>query len=132
MKKNKFKKIILSVILFLPLVLGNFASASEVTGTLSTASNSVGNTLTGIVVAPSSSGSNSGGGGGGGHSSSQHPSQTNLSGTDINGDGRTDILDFVYLMANWNKTGSGIAGDFNGDGHVDILDFVYLMTNWTI
>lgn len=41
------------------------------------------------------------------------------------------ISDFVALMANWGKTGVGIAGDFNGDGRVDILDFVWLMANWT-
>ena len=41
------------------------------------------------------------------------------------------ITDFVTLMANWGKTGVGIAGDFNGDGKVGIMDFVWLMANWT-
>jgi len=50
---------------------------------------------------------------------------------DSNLDGHVNILDFVVLMANWGKTGSGNAADFNGDGKVDIQDFVILMANWT-
>ena len=42
------------------------------------------------------------------------------------------ISNFVALMANWGKTGVGISGDLNGDGKVDIIDFVWLMANWTI
>ena len=50
---------------------------------------------------------------------------------DANKDGKVDVLDFVSLMANWNKTGLNIVGDFNNDGKVDVLDFVMLMANWT-
>lgn len=49
---------------------------------------------------------------------------------DANNDGKTDILDFVALMANWNKSGTNIA-DFDKDNIVGILDFVALMANWT-
>ena len=42
------------------------------------------------------------------------------------------ISDFVSLMANWGKPGSGNPADFNGDGKVDIMDFVWLMANWTV
>ena len=123
----------LSAILLLPLTVGNFATASEVTGTLSTAVNSVGNTLTGTVLAdnniltgtvtaPLTNSSYSGGGGGGGHVLPKSRMG------DANKDGRVDILDFVKLMADWDKDGDS---DFNGDGHADILDFVTLMANWT-
>lgn len=85
------------------------------------------------IPAPSSGGGGGGGGGGNGP-------PINLGGGgsggirsngDTNFDGKVDISDFVTLMANWGKTGSGITGDFNGDGKVDILDFVILMANWT-
>ncbi|MEK7501371.1 MAG: chitobiase/beta-hexosaminidase C-terminal domain-containing protein [Patescibacteria group bacterium] len=50
---------------------------------------------------------------------------------DTSNDGKVNILDFVTLMANWNRTGSNNIADFNSDGKVDILDFVLLMANWT-
>jgi len=131
MNKNTIKKIIFSVAILAILGFGNMAVASEVTGTLSTGVNQVGNTLTATVVDPSSGGSGGGGGGGGGGSSSESNEQAELTG-DANEDGRTDILDFVYLMANWGDTGTDIKGDFNDDGNIDILDFVILMANWTI
>ena len=61
--KNTIKKIIISAILLLPFTLGNFALASEVTGTLSSGANTVGNTLTGTVTGTSQDSSNNGGGG---------------------------------------------------------------------
>ena len=66
----------------------------------------------------------SGGGGGGSYSSGGGSAAVTVNATH-------GITDFVTLMANWGKTGVGIAGDFNGDGKVDILDFVWLMANWT-
>jgi hypothetical protein len=81
-----------------------------------------------------SSGGSGGGGGGGGGPIIQN-TQTTLSAeaqkVDSNHDGKIDVLDFVTLMANWGKTGTGNVADFNGDGKVDILDFVLLMANWT-
>jgi hypothetical protein len=74
----------------------------------------------------------------GGGSSDPSPPTTNISPlsaaaqqVDANKDGKVDVLDFVTLMANWNKTGLNIVGDFNNDGKVDVLDFVMLMANWT-
>ena len=132
MKKNILNKSVLTVILLASFIFGNIALASEVTGTLSTGINPVGNTLTGTVT-PSPT--TSGGGGGGGRSGGYSPlfALGNGSGrADLNGDGKTDILDFVMLMADWGQTGSNVTGDINGDGQVDILDFVMLMANWTI
>lgn len=51
---------------------------------------------------------------------------------DTNNDCRADIIDFVALMMNWNKTDSGNSADFNSDSSVDIGDFTLLMTSWTI
>jgi len=76
----------------------------------------------------SSGGSSSSGGGGGG--SSYTPAQSSGK-SDMNNDGKVNILDFVTLMADWGKTGSGITADVNSDGKVDIMDFVSLMANWT-
>lgn len=69
-----------------------------------------------------------GGGGGGGGGGYIQP--TTKKG-DANNDGKIDIIDFVALMANWNKTGSNIMGDYNNDAKVDVMDFVALMANWT-
>lgn len=71
----------------------------------------------------------SGGGGGGSSSGSSSFQLTNTA--DTNNDGKTDILDFVILMANWGKSGSNISADLNRDGKVDILDFVLLMSKWS-
>lgn len=72
------------------------------------------------------------GGGGGGSGGGGNPSAVTFTiKADANNDGKTDIIDFVTLMANWGKTGSNNTADFNGDGKVDILDFVALMANWT-
>ena len=128
MKIHILNKIVLSVILLPLFSLGNIALASEVTGILSTGTNTIGNTLTGTVVAgvPTPPSGGGGGGGSGGSSAIRNGS------VDINRDGRVDILDFVYLMANWGQSGSNNVADVNRDGQVDILDFVELMANWTI
>jgi len=76
-------------------------------------------------------GSTSGGSGGSSFSGGGGGGTTLFSKGDANRDGKINILDFVILMANWGKTGSGNAADFNGDGIVDIQDFVILMANWT-
>jgi hypothetical protein len=54
--------------------------------------------------------------------------------SDMNGDGRVDILDFNLLMASWgNKTeGPFYSGvDINRDGTIDILDFTLLLANFS-
>jgi hypothetical protein len=133
MKKNNLKKISLLVILLTLLTLSsNITLASEVTGTLSTGiSSSLGNVLTGTVVVPPNP-TPTGGNGGGGRSSSQLALNNQTNQTDINNDNVVDILDFVYLIANWGLTGTNVSGDINTDGRVDILDFVIMMANWTI
>jgi hypothetical protein len=76
----------------------------------------------------------SGGGGGGGSYSSGGSSggYSPITGkADANGDGKVDISDFVILMANWGKPGSGNPADFSGDATIGIQDFVLLMASWT-
>ncbi len=51
---------------------------------------------------------------------------------DINGDGKVDKYDFALMMADWGKTGTGLAADLNSDGKVDKYDFALLMVNWSI
>src|ERR1035437_2915292 len=64
----------------------------------------------------------SGGGGGGSYSSGGGGGYASAPINATHG-----ISGFVALMANWGKTGFGNIADFNGDGKVDILDFVWLM-----
>jgi hypothetical protein len=88
--------------------------------------------LFGVPAAAVTTGSNSGGGGGGGGGGIiSNLISLFAKKADANNDGKTDILDFVSLMANWGKTESGNVADFNNDGKVDILDFVRLMADWT-
>ena len=75
-------------------------------------------------------GTGGGGGGGGGGSPLLQSSVSKKA--DANKDGKVDILDFVLLMANWGKTGTGNPADFNLDGKVDVLDFVLLMASWSL
>ncbi len=120
-----------SVMLLSLLAMSDTVLASEVTGNLSTGiSGVVGNTLTGTVIVPPvtnppAAGYYSGGGGG-----SSGFANTAIKG-DTNGDRKVNITDFVTLMANWGKTGSGNVADFNVDSKVNISDFVILMANWT-
>ncbi len=44
--------------------------------------------------------------------------------TDFNNDGKVDVIDFAFLMANWGKEKSD-------NTKYGILDFVALMANWT-
>ena len=114
--KNKLKITIFPAILLLLLMIGNFAVASEVTGTLSTE-------VKGTVNIPT-------GGGGGGGSSGGGGSIYRVG--DANKDGRGDIFDFNLLMVHWGETTSNNIADFNRDSKVDILDFNLLMVNWTL
>ena len=74
---------------------------------------------------PAASSVSSSGGGGGSYSSGGGGGYATIPVNDAHG-----ISGFVTLMADWGKTGAGLASDFNGDGKVDILDFVWLMANW--
>ena len=86
-----------------------------------------------IIAAPTPPPSGGGGGGGGGYTPpSSSPLSIEAQKVDANKDNKVDMLDFVTLMANWGKMGTGNIADFNSDGKVDILDFVALMANWTI
>lgn len=74
--------------------------------------------------------SNGGGSGGGSGGGVIQPPVT-IGKVDANNDGKVNVLDFVVLMINWGKAGTGNVGDFNNDSKVDILDFITLMINWT-
>jgi hypothetical protein len=65
------------------------------------------------------------------NSEPEESTEKKIADSDINGDGVVGIFEFTSLMADWNKTGSGIPTDFNKDGKVDVLDFAILMANWT-
>ncbi len=137
MKTNILK---IAILTFALLVSNNVAFASQVHGEFSTGiSGTVGHSLEGVVIAPPAAsippstgggggGSSSSGGGGGG---SAPANVIPVGKSDVNKDGRVDVLDFVNLMAHWGAIGSNNDSDFNNDGRVDILDFVILMANWT-
>lgn len=49
--------------------------------------------------------------------------------SDLNGDGKVDLIDFSIMLANWGT--SDAAADLNGDGTVGLADFSILLFNWT-
>lgn len=49
---------------------------------------------------------------------------------DINDNGRVDIFDYNILIANFNKSGVGIAGDINNNNKVDIFDYNILVSDF--
>ncbi|MDO8516252.1 MAG: hypothetical protein Q7S28_03315 [bacterium] len=49
--------------------------------------------------------------------------------TDINGDGKTNLIDFSILLFHWGKAYP--PADFNHDGIVNLVDFSILLFNWT-
>jgi hypothetical protein len=90
-------------------------------------------TYTYAINVPTGSNISSSGGGGGSYSSGgSSGGYSPITGkADANGDGKVDISDFVILMANWGKPGSGNPADFSGDATIGIQDFVLLMASWT-
>jgi cysteine-rich repeat protein len=48
---------------------------------------------------------------------------------DINGDGKTNLVDFSIFLLSWNTTDP--RADFNGDGAVNLADFSIMLFNWT-
>lgn len=71
------------------------------------------------------------GGGGDGGGAAGAALACGLGKVDTNHDCKVDVIDFVPLMANWNKTGRDNIADFNQDGTVGMFDFVMLMADWT-
>jgi cysteine-rich repeat protein len=49
--------------------------------------------------------------------------------TDINGDGKTNLVDFSIFLLAWNTDDA--RSDFNGDGTVNLADFSIMLFNWT-
>ncbi len=114
------KTFITTLILASMLILPADTFASEVTGTVSAVIEAP------AVTTTTTTGGNPGGGGPSGGSGTP-----TIRKGDANKDGRVDILDFVLVMAQWNRPGTLQSADFNLDNKVDILDFVILMANWT-
>ncbi|MFM2330856.1 MAG: Dockerin type domain [Candidatus Parcubacteria bacterium] len=50
------------------------------------------------------------------------------SSSDLNGDGKVNLIDFSIFLTNW---GGGPQGDFNCDGNVNLADFSIMLFNWT-
>jgi hypothetical protein len=50
--------------------------------------------------------------------------------TDLNGDGATDIDDFLILLAFWGPCEIICLGDLDNDGTVGITDFLTLLASW--
>ncbi len=51
---------------------------------------------------------------------------------DINGDNKTNIIDFSIMLFFWNqKNPSNPAADLNGDGEVNLFDFSIMLFWWT-
>ena len=48
---------------------------------------------------------------------------------DLNGDGQTDIQDFIVFLNAW--AGSDPVADWNGDGAIDIQDFLAFLNDWS-
>ncbi len=49
--------------------------------------------------------------------------------TDLNGDGKVNLVDFSIFLTLWQSTGP--RGDFNCDGQVNLADFSIMLFNWT-
>ncbi|MDF2460959.1 MAG: Dockerin type domain [Candidatus Saccharibacteria bacterium] len=50
--------------------------------------------------------------------------------SDLNSDGKVDVMDFSILLSNWSKTASGLKGDLDGNGTVNIIDLSTLLSHW--
>jgi hypothetical protein len=53
-----------------------------------------------------------------------------LCASDLDGDGRVSVTDFLVLAANWGCSGAGCTGDTDGDGVVGVNDFLVLLGAW--
>lgn len=52
-------------------------------------------------------------------------------GSDLNGDGKVNLVDFSILLFNWGPPGKGTDSDLNEDDIVNLTDFSILLFNWT-
>jgi len=50
--------------------------------------------------------------------------------SDVTGDGTTDVLDLLAILAAWGTTGADIPEDVNFDGTVDVLDLLAALSAW--
>lgn len=74
---------------------------------------------------PSSGNGNSGGSSNGSNNSAPVSS---LKRSDVNGDGKVNVLDLSIILSNFLKAGG--KSDLNGDGKTNILDLSILLSNW--
>ncbi len=53
--------------------------------------------------------------------------------TDVNGDGKVNVLDIITVTQHWNATGTNgwITEDINENGTVNVLDVILIGQNWT-
>ena len=53
--------------------------------------------------------------------------------SDLNRDGKVNLIDFSILLFHWNTAGgnSNPPADINGDGKVSLTDFSIMIFNWT-
>jgi hypothetical protein len=49
--------------------------------------------------------------------------------TDINGDGKVNLVDFSIMLSVWGTNAPN--ADFNTDGTVNLADFSILLFDWT-
>jgi hypothetical protein len=57
------------------------------------------------------------------------PSSDLVSRADINGDDKTNLVDFSIMLSFWGTNDS--AADINADGNINLADFSILLFNWT-
>ena len=50
--------------------------------------------------------------------------------SDVNADGRVDVLDLLDIIAAWGWCGV-CSADINGDGVVDIIDLLAVLAEWS-
>jgi cysteine-rich repeat protein len=51
--------------------------------------------------------------------------------SDLNGDGKVNLIDFSVLIFWWGTSGGDAGADISGNGRVGIEDFSILLFNWT-
>jgi len=53
--------------------------------------------------------------------------------TDVNGDGKVNVLDIIVVTQHWNATGANgwITEDINENGTINVLDVIIIGQNWT-
>lgn len=59
----------------------------------------------------------------------QAPEGNSANRSDLNNDGKVNLIDFSILLFNWNTSNS--TADINQDGNVNLADFSIMLFNWT-